>query len=356
MEEQERWEWLARAVGRERLPARVWEVLVNGGHVDDLKAGRITEGTLIDYARRLLPYGDILEQVESVPEPKDKRSSIEPLTLGGYETERAEALARYLELEVSAHAGAMKFRRERLPQRWPLSPEGAYQMVKSPNYRVMYSGIREARANQVEPSGYLEFFAGKSAEPLRIGFCPGTVFEQLHEVSQELRRDLFPPWSEAEAAWVVVTGEVRRSPLPLDLELTNHHNEHLTYGTITLKVNPWVASETVVRAYQWLQSHMLGKRPKALSQRNLRVVQFVMWELGRLVSHTAEDNVANVAPPRLSWRRLMDRWNEANPGEAYEDERHFHRDFFRTAHAVVRPYDASHWIDQPPDRPPETLY
>jgi hypothetical protein len=35
----------------------------------------------------------------------------------------------------------------------------------------------------------------------------------------------------------------------------------------------------------------------------------------------------------------MERYNQANPDSAYQDERQFYRDFYRVAHAIVRPYD-----------------
>jgi hypothetical protein len=186
-----------------------------------------------------------------------------------------------------------------------------------------------------------------------VPFEAGSKFEQLKMVSNELRKDLFPPWNEAEAAWVVVTGKVRQIPQSLVGEVTSYTNDHLTYGTINLTVQPWVAAEAVVKTYQWWQARMLGRKPRALSERNLRVVQFVMRELSELIVREEE---GSLAPSRLSWRILMQRWNNANPQEFYEDERHFHRDFHRTANAVVRPYDASSVMGQPLDRPSETPF
>jgi hypothetical protein len=46
-----------------------------------------------------------------------------------------------------------------------------------------------------------------------------------------------------------------------------------------------------------------------------------------------------------SWRALMMRWNKAQPKMAYDNERLFHRDFFRTVRSVVRPFGSKQGPD-----------
>ncbi len=63
-----------------------------------------------------------------------------------------------------------------------------------------------------------------------------------------------------------------------------------------------------------------------------------------------------------SWRALMMRWNKAHPKMAYDNQRLFHRDFFRTARSVVRPYgskqgpDSDEGAQEPWEMEQETLF
>ena len=116
-------------------------------------------------------------------------------------------------------------------------------------------------------------------------------------------------------------------------------NEHLTRNVVTLRVEPWIAAETVLRTYQYLQALTLGRRPRAVSERNLAMVRFVMKQLRALLTTPTEDDGE---PPRVSWRRLMNNWNQENEESwAYEDERRFYRDCHRTLRTIVRPYDTT---------------
>jgi hypothetical protein len=328
---------LAHALGREVLPRPVWEVLTSAGHVRDFDMEKITEERLTAYARALLVYGDVVEQVGAEVDQERGRSLPEPPRFD-YEAARARALSRYLELRVATHPDVLRFRRRWFPGGQPLSAGDALLLAQSP-------ALREAQPEEhgadegAATAGHLELVVNESGGCARVDFGRGSVLERLKMVSQQIRREMFPPWSEAEAAWVIATGKVRTDPCPVTWNVINHANDYLTYGTINIAVEPWVASETVIKAYQWLQSGTLGRKPRALIERNLRVVEFVMGELKDLVT---SDPVEATAPPRTSWRKLMNRWNEANPEDLYEDERHFHRDFYRTAHAVVRPYGRRH--------------
>jgi hypothetical protein len=133
----------------------------------------------------------------------------------------------------------------------------------------------------------------------------------LHKLVRQLTEHLCPPWREGEAVGFVLTGEV-----PVARALVGEANTfveaypHLTYGTITLSVEPWVATDTVAKAYHYLQMQLMRRQPGVLSQRNMAVARFVIGELKALVSvETGE----NSQPQRLSWRTLMQRWNRANP-------------------------------------------
>lgn len=327
---------LAEALGRETVPLPVWAVLFGAGHVQEFDEGRITERKLVDYARALLLYADVVEQVGSAPEQKPGKPVPEPPRFD-HVAERARALARYLELRVATHHDVLRFRRQWLGSVRPLGFKEAGALAETPELREARPG-QDNTGDTTRAGGFLELFSGDLGECVRADFGPGSGLEQLKEVSRQLREGLFPLWSEAEAAWVIVTGKVKRTPQPVSWEVNHLANAYLTHGTINLTIEPWVATDAVVKAYQWLQAGMLGRKPRALIQRNLRVVQFVMGELTELATQDPED-VTGL--PKISWRRLMDRWNEANPEDPYDDERHLHRDFYRTAEAVVRPYEAT---------------
>lgn len=327
---------LAEALGRETLPDSVWGVLVGAGHIHQFDEGRIKEGRLVDYARALLLYADVVEQAESTLDQKPGKPVPEPPSFD-HEVERARAVARYLELRVATHPGVLRFRRQRLEGGRLLSFEEAYVLPETIELREPLPD--QTRTNKTTSmGGSLELFIGDSDERVRVDFASGSFLEQLKEVSRQLREELFPPWSEAEAIWVIVTGKVKQIPQPVSWGLSHYANDYLTYGTINLTIEPWVATDAVVKMYQAMQAGILGRKPRALIQRNLRVVQFVMVGLTELVMRDPKDATE---PPRVSWRRLMDRWNEANPEDPYSDERHLHRDFYRTAEAVVRPYEAA---------------
>jgi hypothetical protein len=354
---------LAASLNRDSVPRPVWEILEARGHIASVRFGGIDFDRFVDYARALLLYSDIVEQVESLPESDNSRRIIEPPHFDGYEKERAETLAEYLNLRATAYPSVQEFRNnmsrfspsgypgELMPEAKPLTPEQAHEFVRSeaalsPDIWTKTFGERGLKYRQdtdVHPeAGSLEFFSRKHGECESIPFSPGSILEVLHEISSDLRERVCYPWTEAEASWFVLTGEAT-VPKALLGEADAFIGDHLTYGTVTLKVEPWMAAETVIKAYQYLQMQMLGRKPRALSRRNLAVARFVMGELSELILSEAEQRRE---PTRLSWRILMDRWNQRNQESTYQDERQFYRDFYRAARAVVRPFDAASFIDQ----------
>ncbi len=114
-----------------------------------------------------------------------------------------------------------------------------------------------------------------------------------------------------------------------------HGSAHLSHGTITLTVEPWVPAETVVKFYQDLQAGMLGQKPRAPSRRNLAVYRFVTRHLKE--TFLREDGQGK-APEQPPWRELMEGWNQENPACEYTKESRFIRDFHRGGRAVESPY------------------
>jgi hypothetical protein len=333
--------------GRKTIPEAAWEVLVGQGHVEDFLEGRITWERLVEIAKPLTFYGDLVEHAEALPKPRDKPSDregdVQTPHVGVYEEERARTFAEYLELRVAGDPGVLRWRRDCLGSTRPLSPEEAYMLAlykSSVLYTSDMTGYEYALSHHgSKQKGELKFFVNESGEIMIIPFYEGSSLDRLHGLSEKLRGELFPDWSVAEASWVVLTGKVREAPRCLVGEVESLSNEHLTRKVVTLRVEPWIAAETVLRTYQYLQALTLGRRPRAVSERNLAMVRFVMKQLHTLITTPLQVQGVLI---RVSWRKLMDSWNRENEESwAYEDERRFYRDCHRTLRTIVRPYDGT---------------
>jgi len=324
----------------------------------------------------------------------DKKTSLQKeLRLDSYEKERAEALGEYLALRASLHPLVKRFREEVLGGR-TLTPRQAYELVDSPAasrfssrwfeecgvpimehsssfYKrdVAVDGDDEERFFEyeyifVDPPGkiftavlpvsvsyedldQLELFAAqryranheyfsarfRDHEYMKIPVYPGSVLDNLHQLSQRLVQDSSHSWEEAQAAWFVLTDEVE-APRAITAHYDDHRGGEFIYGVITLTVEPWVPAETVVKFYQQLQMDMLGHKPRAPSRRNVAVFRFVMEQLRASLSDDG-------APRRLSWRWLMERWNssvQARQEWRYTNENQFSRDYQRGGQAVIIQY------------------
>jgi hypothetical protein len=347
MDEQQVRTQLALVIGgRMTIPEAAWEVLVGQGHVQDFLEGRITWERLVEFAKPLTFYGDLVEHAEALPEPGDKPSDregdVQTPHFGVYEEERAKTFAEYLEMRVAGDPGVLQWRRDCWGSTRPLSPEEAYELAlnKTPTLNMPdLAGSSYAGSSKPTPKGHIMFFIDEFRHITHIGFYEGSLLERLHDLSEKLRSELFPYWSVAEASWVVLTGYVREAPRCLVGEVESLSNEHLTRKVVTLRVEPWIAAETVLRTYQYLQALTLGRRPRAVSERNLAMVRFVMKQLRTLVTTSLQ---VQAVPIRVSWRKLMDSWNRENEDRwAYEDERRFYRDCNRTLRTIVRSYDGT---------------
>jgi hypothetical protein len=340
------------------IPKPAWKVLVGQGHVQDFLEGRITWEKLVEFARPLAFYGDLVEQAEALPEPgeisSDREGDIQAPQFGVYEEERARTFAEYLELRVAGDPGVLQWRRDVWGSTRPLSPEDAYGLVlykSSVLYLSDMAGTRYADHYEGKPKGRLDFFDNEFGRIMSMPFYEGSMLESLHDLSEKLRNELFPYWSVAEACWLALTGKVREVPACLVGEVESLSNEHLSRKVVKLSVEPWISGDAVLRTYQYLQALTLGRRPRAVSERNLAMVRFVMKQLSALVTTPAEDEPETdrvlwsknkAKPHRVSWRTLMHSWNRENEESwAYEDERRFYRDCHRTLRIIVRPYDAT---------------
>jgi hypothetical protein len=328
---------LAKVIGRDTYPNSALEVLKARGHLDDLRNKRISTEEFLEYARALAFYGDLVENATAIPEGRDVEREVEPPQLGGYEEQRSGTLAAYLELRVAAHPGVLEWRK----LTWAgstraVSSEEAYRIVEDAEIRDGLSGSWNVKNKVTEPSGYLEFFTRQPGRVEYIPFYPDSDLQRLHDLGNKLQDDLFPEWTEADAAWVIVTGEVREVPWCLVGDIEDFSNSYLTYTKVRLEVEPWITAETVTRAYQYLQHLVLGRRPRAFSEKNMTMARFVMRQIRNLLSHGSDDEGSQ----EISWRVIVRLWNQTYPQWSYRDEWQFYQDVHRVIRAVARPYDA----------------
>lgn len=376
------------------LRGHVEEAKASGesGEEELTKAAR----TLLPYAD--LMEGVSLQSVEQ--EKSDRKRHVPQrveLQVDDYGVERATALGEYLALRGSLHPLVRRFRDEVLDGQL-LNPQEAHAFIESPaNSRfslealsesgiptvghravfvdhgvsfeddssdtfveyeyihadppgktlvaqlprsVAYEDLREARfpaegKQSVAVANYSSLV--RLDEYAYIPVYPGSVLDNLGWLSLRLSEDFCAAWDEAQAAWFVLTDE-SIPPKSISAYYDSNISEHLTYGTITLEVEPWVPAATVTSFYQHVQKYMLGQKPRAPELRNVAIFRFVTRELKDLLFH--EGNLTDER--RLPWPEFMKRWNSLNhskPSWTYRYPSKFKRDANRGARAVVEPYD-----------------
>lgn len=324
---------IVTALGRTTYPEEAWGVLVAKGHIDDYQNGRITDQELLGYAKALAFYGDLVAHTETTSKTNEIEPKINPPGLDGYEEQRAATLATYLELRIAAHPRVLQWRKDAWGSANPAA--SGYQITESGRVRDDLSGFSDLGSN-AQPSGYLEYFTRQPGTRVQaLPFYRGSSLERLRDLSEDLRNEVFPLWSQAETAWIIVAGTVKDVPKCLRGEIDGFANNYLTYRTISLTIEPWIASETVTRAYQYMQQFVLGRRPRAFSERNLTMTRFVMQQLREMLSDESSDEQIT----EMSWRRVMKSWNQQHQQWSYDDERQFYNDVHRIVRAVARPYD-----------------
>ena len=325
--------WLAGTLGRKEIPGPVWEILEYRGHVQEaLREGYM--GTLVVYARALLPYAEVMESVAALPERSARKQRAhypDPPQHSEYELERPRILGEYVALRAELDTRVRHLRERTLEQGRLLSPAEAQEYL-------------QWRRNKYPP------------EARRSTFPSPEVLEPL---SEWLVEEFEGYWDREQALWFLLTDEAPSAePILADIRPLRV-GKHLSYGRLILQVEPWVPAQTVTNYYRHLQILILGHTPRALSLRNLELARFVLNHLRHLLTPEVRGKGVSGMP---SWRALMMRWNKAHPKMAYDNQRLFHRDFFRTARSVVRPFgskqgpDSDEEAQEPWESDQETLF
>lgn len=300
------------------------------------------------------------------PRPgRSRHGQVEPL-LSEYEATRAWAISRYRAWQAAAHPAVRRFRQQVLGGR-VLSPEEARAFLASPatawlsqyefeRRQILFIGhsativqneygdddegqLCHQIAILIEPPGvtwaHMRYDLPRSLKETptlavvdengreqRVTFNEHSVLADVHQLATKLVRHF--PWAEAQATWFLLTGAV---PLidPLTLSWKWHSGWRNSYACMTLKVEPWVSADSVLKLYRDAQRKMLGRDNRPHELRNLTLLHFV-------IDHTAEDGT------RPTWQALMTKWNREHPGWAYTDLRLFARDYARTELAIAVPH------------------
>jgi len=366
-------------------------------------SGEVGIADLVEIARALRSYEELMEGVQPRKEGSDEPDKREvrgaPIVFegGALELARARSLGVYLSLRGSLHPLVRRFREEVLggrsltdqevrafvesPANSRLSPERLkdedvpivghsarfldhgvvlegeddrfvefdYVYVDPPGdvlvallpTSVYYDDLEKVRL----PTGRERTEAEESCGPgvvvsshTHVPIYPGSVLDGLARVSSTLSQDLSAAWDRAQAAWFILTDETVL-PAVVSGWYVSATGEHLTHGTVTLEVEPWVPAEIVRRCYRDLQAQVLGQKPRAPEERNIAIFEFVASELKASMVRMEDSTKLGKG---LSWSKLMMRWNKANASRSSWTYRHaskFRRDYRRGGRAVVEPYD-----------------
>ena len=352
-------DWLSGRLNREGVPDSMYDVLVCLGYMGELGKHGTAQKDAIQGIKRVLAFGDLTQPVEDdvkramtllaytdvldrasstydeAKEPKEEIDLPARPRLDDRESERARAIAEYVAYRAATSPHVQRFRMFALGD-YLLPREQVWDLQDSP---AEWKKIFEASHDSVLP-------------------------KVLEDAGAALAEQVNYYWSVEEAIAFILADEVSWRE-PVRVMNSKPDGEPVSYGTVTLEVEPWVSTATVTKLYQYEQMRMLGHKPRALSPRNVQVAHFVFAQLRIMwyallrreiesrrdteftwyegISRKLSKQEGHYEPPeKPTWRLLMNLWNDTNQAEPYDSERRFRGDFFRAATALVRTFDAGY--------------
>ncbi len=99
---------------------------------------------------------------------------------------------------------------------------------------------------------------------MRVRIAMGSVLDKLRDVSERLSRHV--SWSEAQAAWFILTGEA-----PMITPVAVYVNRF--DGTITVEAQHYISAETVARYHCRAQQEFL----KGTDNRQVTGIRLKVW-------------------------------------------------------------------------------
>jgi hypothetical protein len=389
-DEKDLWEWVTRRLKIDLVPEPIRRLARKDGYVDDAlevnkKQAQDGRANLLGFVEERMRFAKEMKnwEQERVSGDKDDDEDYEPpLELGDIESPRSKALEEYIAKLASCERSVYGFRDWYL-NGGVLLPEQARALLSSPAAAYLpphyFNPQRElhvplvghvATPPEMEPVDIDEngpytpvkvfvdppgrkltakvrgtkelLIPSEDGRPQRVTVSGYSVLNELRRVSSRLLR--WRPWNEEETNWFVLTGEPPAMPAASGRYRASR-TPIITYGTITMTIQPWVSAKTVRDFYQRLQSRLKEKKPRAPSERNLAVFRFVIDQQRVELPGAAGDAFERMKPPKLvrpPWRTLLERWNHIHPeGDEWhykeEDVRNFYKDFKRAEKAVIHP-------------------
>ncbi len=389
-DEKNLWNWIARKMKIDEVPGPIRKLAKDDEYVKDAldkdkekaKVGRVN---LLGFVEERIRFAKDMKDWEQGRTPEDKGddevSKPPMLELGDIESPRSKALEEYIAKIASCERSVYNFRDWFLGGR-VLSHEQARALVSSPAAAYLppyyfnpqgeiqvplvghvatpaemepvesdedgpYTAVKvfvdpPGRELTAKVRGTNELLVpGEDGRPRKVTVSEYSVLNDVRRINSRLLR--WRPWKEEETTWFVLTGEPPAVPAAAG-RFRASRTPVITYGTITMTIQPWVSAKTVRDFYQRLQGRLVTEKPRASSKRNLAVFRFVMDQHRVELPKVAGGDVfEGMKPPKLvcpPWRTLLERWNRMHPeGEKwhYNDVRNFSKDFRRAKQAVVHP-------------------
>lgn len=140
-----------------------------------------------------------------------------------------------------------------------------------------------------------------------------SVLGELQQLASSLTERF--PWGEAQATWVVLTGEpplvppvkVRYTSRPAQVYLEpSGEPERFAYSEVTISAAPWVSEKIVAEAYFNLQQRILpGDENRPLERRRLELLRFV-------IQREIPIELTRGRRGRIG-KELVEAWDQKNP-------------------------------------------
>ncbi len=379
---------VAKALNREDLPDRTWEIVREDVLVDATSITPAIKRELIAAARAALTYGDFM--AGSAPEKKERLKPKEPAEgIGEHEIVRARAMGAGIAYRCTLDTRVQDFRKQvldgkllgskaarsfaesyantRFPLRWfeeqgvPMTSHQSDFSAVGAEYDTEEDEIRDVHFTEVEdiwvspPDAIFKARLPRSVrfEELPVAWVscrpvddpdaafvaarnvyPGSVMDGLRILSAQLVQEEFcRPWNEADVAGFILTG-IANTPKVL-VGRAEDHQGTFSPGTITLKVDPCVSPDTVCEIYKILQLTVSERdrnaRPPA--PRNMRVFRFVMEQMTERRTNLPSSEGRSGAA-WFPWPELKERWNASNPEGTYPNTALFKRAYSRAVHVL----------------------
>lgn len=172
-------------------------------------------------------------------------------------------------------------------------------------------------ANLPRPSALATLDTYRDQGPILV--WPDSVLDELRKVAERLSQAYH--WDVGEATWFILTG-IHPAVPTLRGAYESASLAFGDFGAITLVVAPWESADKVLRTYRHLQRDVLGGDNRQIGERNLALFRFIRQH-------------RQCGGNKMSWRELLQQWNQQFPQWRCDDHRRLARDYERTQKALL---------------------